>query len=463
VNTSIKVLIWAYIVLLLIEGALRKWVLPSFSDPLLIVRDPVLLAIYAIAIAKGCFPMNAFVVATGVLAALSVAFSVLGGHTNVLVVLYGVRINYLHLPLIWIMGSVLDRRDVERIGAFLLLMAIPMTLLMIAQFRAPMDAVINRGIGSEEIGQIFGADSRIRAPGLFSFISGPQLFFPFCAAFFFNEIGGTRRLSWYLLVPCGLAIAVGLPVSISRTVMLGTGVVALVFVASLPFSSARPAALFRPLLLLLLVGAALTQVPVFREGIEVFMIRWDDAAGEAASAWTNVVSRTASGFTNPYFFMREAPFFGYGIGAGSNVGARLLSGNVGFYLAEEEWGKVLLELGPLVGAAFIVLRISLVVSLGLLAWRALRETRNALPLLIWSAAAMTILQGQWAPPTILGFSVVGAGLLLGALRPVTVAATATVAPPVPAAPRGRRRETRALSRPGVRDLRSAPVPSERRL
>jgi hypothetical protein len=462
VHSLIKTLIWAYIVLLLIEGALRKWVFPSLADPLLVVRDPVLLAIYAVALAKGCFPTNPFVVVAGVLAALSMAFSVLGGHTNILVILYGVRINYLHLPLIWIMGTVLDRRDVERIGAFLLLMAIPMTLLMVAQFRAPMDAVINRGVGSEEIGQIFGADDRIRAPGLFSFISGPQLFFPFCAAFFFNEIGGAKRLPWYLLILCGLAIAVGLPISISRTVMLGTGIVALVFVASLPLSSARPTSLFRPLLLLVLVGAALTQVPVFREGFSVFMMRWDDAAGENAAAWTNVVSRTASGFTNPYFFMKEAPFFGYGIGAGSNVGARLLYGDVGFALAEEEWGKVLLELGPFVGAAFIIFRISLVAGLGLLSWNVLRQTRNALPLLIWSASAAPILQGQWGPPTILGFSVIGAGLLLGALRPVTVTAPAIVASPEPVAPRSHRRETLNLSRPGVLDLRSAPGPREGR-
>jgi hypothetical protein len=31
---------------------------------------------------------------------------------------------------------------------------------------------------------------------------------------------------------------------------------------------------------------------------------------------------------------------------------------------------------------------------------------------------IAILQGQWAPPTVLGFAVIGGGLILGALNPV---------------------------------------------
>ena len=435
---SIKLLIWLYLVLLLAEGALRKWVFPSLSDELLVVRDPVVLAIYFLALAAGIFPTNRFIVVIAVLAGLSTVASLLGGHDNLVVLAYGLRINYLHLPLIWIMGRVLDRRDVERIGAFLLVMAIPMTLIMVQQFRAPMDALINRGVGQDEVGQIFGAEGRIRPPGLFAFITGPQLFFPLCAAFFFDEIGGAKRLPWYLLIACGLAITVALPVSISRTVMLGTAVVALAFLAALPFSSARFSSLARPLLLLALVGAGLSQLPVFREGSSVFMMRWDTAADDegAGSAWHSVMDRTVNGFTNPYYFMKNAPFLGQGIGTGSNVGARLTSGKVGFLLSEEEWGKVLLELGPVIGAAFIIFRIILTGWLGLLAWRELRENRNTLPILIFSATALTVLQGQWAPPTVLGFSVLGAGLLLGALNPVPAFAIPGGArgPAIPASP-----------------------------
>ena len=428
-KSSIKILLWVYLGLLLLEGALRKWVLPALSDELLVVRDPVVLVIYGLALAAGIFPFNRFIVAIAALAVLSTAGSLLGGHRNLLVIAYGLRINYGHLPLIWIMGRVLDRRDVERLGAFLLVMAIPMTLIMVKQFDAPMNAWINRGVGNDEVGQLFGADGRIRPPGLFAFITGPQLFFPLCAAFFFDEISGAKRLPWYLLIAAGLAIALALPVSISRTVMLGSGLVALAFVLALPFISTRFSALARPLVLLVVVAAGLSQLAVFREGLSVFMLRWDTAEDVPGTAWTSVMNRTVNGFTNPYYFMQAAPLLGHGIGTGSNVGARLTSGEVGFLLAEEEWGKVLLELGPVLGAAFIVLRLVLTGWLGLLAWRALREKRNALPLLIFAATAMTVLQGQWAPPTVLGFAVIGAGLLLGALNPSAGNATESPEPP----------------------------------
>ncbi|HEX2853327.1 MAG TPA: hypothetical protein VHO24_08820 [Opitutaceae bacterium] len=420
----IKKLIWVYLVLLLIEGAFRKWWLPSMADAFLVVRDPVVLAIYALAFVSGTFPRNSFMVALGGLAAASVVASVLAGQTNPLVVAYGMRINYLHVPLIWVMGSVLNRKDVERIGTFFLVAGIVMTWVMVKQFNSPMDASINRGVGAEEGGQIFGADGRIRPPGLFAFITGPQLFFPLCAAFFFDQIGGAKRMPWYLLVACGLAIAIALPVSISRYVMIGTGIVAVMFLITLPLSSSRLASMGRPLILLCLLAVALSQLPVFKQGTTVFMMRWDQAAHESdGQAWGSLIDRTFRAFTNTVYFVEQAPFFGHGIGVGSNVGSRLLYGTMGFVLAEEEWGKVILELGPILGFAFILFRTWLSIHLGLEAWRAARHDHNTLPLLIWAALVFAIFQGQWAPPTVLGFAVIGGGLILGAINPVPVVET----------------------------------------
>ena len=39
----IRQLLWIYFWLLIFEGALRKWILPGLSNPLLLVRDPVAL------------------------------------------------------------------------------------------------------------------------------------------------------------------------------------------------------------------------------------------------------------------------------------------------------------------------------------------------------------------------------------------------------------------------------------
>jgi len=415
---NIKRLLWLYLILLVFEGSLRKWVMPSLADPLLIIRDPVALAIYALAFFSGRFPFNGFVIFTGLLAFASVVASFAAGQSNLLVIAYGLRIDYFHLPLIWIMADVLDRRDVERMCSFLLVVAVPMTLLMILQFKSPMGAWINRGVGSDEGGQIFGAAGRIRPPGFFSFITGPQLYYPLVAAIFLHQVSQYRRLWWPVLVACGLAILVALPISISRTVMLGTGIVLLAFVATLPLTGlASFGAILRAALGLGVLVVAASFLPIFHQGIEVFLLRWNTAATSTnGDAWASIGGRIAGVLSVPFINAGQAPFFGFGIGVGSNVGARLLEGRVGFLLAEDEWSKVFLELGALLGGIFILLRLAITARLGWGALRALLEENDNLPVLLFSASAIAIAQYQWAPPTILGFAIVGGGLTLAAIE-----------------------------------------------
>jgi len=164
---------------------------------------------------------------------------------------------------------------------------------------------------------------------------------------------------------------------------------------------------------------AVSFLPIFSEGRAVFMSRWETAAsGSDGDAWGSIIGRVLGGFTQPLYSAAHAPFFGHGIGVGSNVGARLLSGRVGFLLAEDEWSKIFQELGPVLGGAFIGFRVFIVVYLLFRSLQALYSRRDNLPILIWSACAFPFALSQWAPPTILGFAVVGGGLLLAALNPV---------------------------------------------
>src|SRR5689334_12041777 len=69
-------LIMTYIALLMVEGALRKWIMPRYSDPLLVIRDPVLLAIYWFALRARLFPRNWWVISLFGIGVLSLVFSV---------------------------------------------------------------------------------------------------------------------------------------------------------------------------------------------------------------------------------------------------------------------------------------------------------------------------------------------------------------------------------------------------
>src|SRR4051812_45811176 len=150
---SIRRLIWLYFWLLIFEGALRKWIVPSLSSVLLLARDPVVIAIYISAIRQRIFPLNGAVVAVALLFVGSLLAGMFAAHGSYVVTFYGLRANFLHLPLIFIMWEVLTRADVERFGKAMLFLAIPMAVLMVLQFRAAPDAFLNTVAGGGDAEQ----------------------------------------------------------------------------------------------------------------------------------------------------------------------------------------------------------------------------------------------------------------------------------------------------------------------
>lgn len=418
-ETLIKSLLWLYLGLLVFEGSLRKWILPGLADPLLVVRDPVVILIYLLALGQARFPFNGWVVGAIVLGAASLFASFLGGQDNLLITAYGLRINYLHLPLIWVMANVLTRRDVENFGKAVLILAIPLTLLMVVQFYSPPRSFINRGVGNDEgMGQLYGAMGHIRPPGFFAFITGPQLYFPLAMAFFCHELVTRRRLWWPLLIAAGASIIVAMPVSISRTLAIATAFVGAVFIPSLLFSGHMKRGFFRIILLLGLALLAASYLPVFDHAREAFLSRWETAEGHEGDTVGvgSILGRLFGGWDYLAYTFSSAPFFGHGVGMGSNVAARLSTGRLGFTLAENEWAKCLLELGPLLGLTFLGYRFVLALKLARDGLRRLFRAKDPLPLLLVSATGTSIVFGQWAPPTILGFAIFGSGLVLASCQ-----------------------------------------------
>src|SRR2546423_15602513 len=64
---NIRRLIYLYFFLLIIEGALRKWMVPQFFNPLLLVRVLVVLSIYFLAWSADIFPRNGLILSLGII------------------------------------------------------------------------------------------------------------------------------------------------------------------------------------------------------------------------------------------------------------------------------------------------------------------------------------------------------------------------------------------------------------
>ncbi|HWY40821.1 MAG TPA: hypothetical protein VNX27_08500 [Chthoniobacterales bacterium] len=419
---AVRISIWVYLILLLLEGALRKWALPSLSDPLLVIRDPVVLAIYFFALRARVFPWNAFVIVLAVIGVLSLLLSILiflealiPLKVILLVTLYGFRSNFLHMPLIFVMANVLDLEDVKKIGRWTLLLTIPMAALMAVQFKASPDSFINKTVGLGEAQQLATAGGKIRPPAVFSFTSGPVFYLSAAAAFvIYGALSKGVYKRWLLLISAG-ALLVGVNVSGSRACVLA---VVLVVLAILIILVVRPSAVNKiagTVLALVVVGLIASRLPFFKEGIDVLSERFTTSAEAAETTVVGgLLERVLQEFTDPFQYLSRMPLTGWGLGLGTAGGARFLLGQGTLLFSENEWTRILAESGPILGFAFIFWRVAVMVKLFIASFRAVKHSGEVLAILLFGTVFLGVLNGQLGQPTTLGFTVVLAGLCLAA-------------------------------------------------
>ena len=410
----LRALIVLYVLLLVFEGVFRKWVLPSLSNELLVVRDPILLLIYMVAIAQSAFPFNVFVATLAVVGAGSIATGMTVGIADPVVVGYGFDACFLHLPLMFVIPNAMNREDVIRLGRVVLLLLIPMSVLMAIQFRSSADAWINCGAGGGLGGQLRGGLDKIRPPGFFTFITGASQFISLASAF---VVYGLLRKGTYktpLLLLAGFAVALSAAVSSSRLVIGGIGLVFVmlsVIVALNRESMRNVLGMLIPIGLVLVVA---TNLDIFHEGRAVFedrLIEAGDIGSGVIGTAGNWTQRVFGDFYGGFAALHEAPLLGRGLGVGTNVGASHLTGQLGFLVAEGEWARVILELGPILGGAYLAIRVAMAYTLFQSGKMSVKEG-NFLPILLFGSAVMLLLNGQFGQSTTAGFAVVCGGLCL---------------------------------------------------
>jgi hypothetical protein len=413
IRLTIKDLIWLYFWLLIFEGALRKWVVPQLSAPLLIIRDPVVLLIYIMALKEGKFPWNMWVVSLFLIGFMMFLVSLFNLESNIYVSFYGLRTNILHFPLCFVMASMIHKDQFAMIGQRIVQLLFPMGVLMGIQFLASPDAFINATAGGEGT-QIGGTIGNIRPPGTFSFITGAAEYLALSSGvmlglFMSKNFNISEKYFWGLM---GLVIA--LSVSISR---LALSYIAIVMAMMMIIVFLRPHFLNR-IVALILVGAVIfllmLNLDFMQRGLSSFSERIN-AAGDAEKESGGFMGRVLSDYISPFEMIDDVPALGNGLGLGTSAGAKLLTGDRVFLLAEGEWARVIMESGPIIGIAFIFWRILFALWLGIISLRTALYG-YPIPLLIFGACNQLILIGQISRPTTLGFAVFGAGLCLASIR-----------------------------------------------
>lgn len=411
--------IWIYFFLLILEGGLRKWFLPGFATPLLIVRDPLAIWLLVVAWRRNLLPPNIYLIGMLVIGIIGLSVTFLQGHGNIFVALYGMRVFLIHFPLLFVIGNVFTRDDVIKLGKVVLYLSIPMTILIALQFFSPQYAFINRGVAGDMAGAGFGgALGFFRPPGTFSFTNGTTLFYGLVSCYVLYFWLKSHNINKLLLLCATISLLIAIPLSISRGLFFSVGVSLLFALIAI---SRKPEYLGK--MILAAVGSLvalffLSQADMFQTATTVFTTRFETASDFRDHGLQGLlIDRYLGGLVGAIANSSEQPFFGHGLGMGSNVGSMLLTGERTFLISEGEWGKTVGELGPLLGLGVIMLRLGLSAEIAIAAYRRLIKG-DLLPWLLLGFALLNIPQGHWAQPTALGFFTLIGGLMLASLKEV---------------------------------------------
>lgn len=353
-------------VLLVIEGILRKWVLPQASDLIYFLKDYFLLAAYLnfYLIEKRLAFKISFINVLILLIAGWCLFQVFNPSLGSPVMgLFGLRGYLLYIPLTWLLSSLFHTE--ESLYKFLrwhLLLTIPVGILGIAQFFSPASSPINIYTPSESIVATFGAVDAVRVTGTFSYISGYSAYLLVSFGLLIPLLSKHQSFKWRLFSIAELAfVVINSFMTGSRGLLIAEG---LFLLGYLPLKGMmQPGKIFRLVKQLIPAALIATLVAIiwFQPAINAFWLR--------TSANKDLPSRLAGSFNEPLQAVQYKGLDGYGPGATHQAAPALRraldlpQGEVVPIFSEGEISRVTLELGPIGFFLWYALRLSLIVLL----------------------------------------------------------------------------------------------------
>ena len=347
---------------------------------------------------------------------VSLFTTVFFGHGNIAVAIYGARTLLLYFPMIFVIGQVFNQEDVIKMGRIMVIIAIPMTILLGLQFYSPQSAWVNRGVGGDEAGAGFGgAMGYFRPPGTFSFTNGTTCFYSFLAPFLLYFWLNTKKINLLILTAATGALVAAIPLSISRGLFFQIGISVIFLVIAVSRNPKYFGKILMASFLVLVALAAFSKASFFKTATAAFTDRFDGANDAEGGLVEGVIGERFFGtLIKAITGSSDQSVFGFGVGSGTSLGAKLLNDDSILGLADFEWMREIGELG-LMGLLVIMLRVGLAVKISLASYNKL-ASGNLLPWLMMSVGVLMVTQGQWHQPTALGFCALSGGIWLASFR-----------------------------------------------
>ena len=424
---------WIYLVLIFVEGTMRKWFMPGLSSAWMLCRDPIV--IWTVLSLMGSKYLKSRVAKSFMSIGVIMMLTTLTiGHQNITVALFGFRIWFFHIPYIFIMSNKLNREDLIRICKFLILVFIPMTVLYVMQWGAPPSSWLNASVGgivAEEGSQaVYGAvrPSGTFAHGVASSYYNPIVICLFCAILFskkYKELFLVFKKGYIIL---SIAVIICLITSVSRGAVIQS-ILTILFVAFFLAFTGKTKFLGRIVLGFVGIYALfiiLSTVSIYGKNLMAPITdRFETAAAQEGGSSGIMETRVLE----PYKFWNDKgnllnpPFFGYGIGAGSNYGTQTLHLVNSSFDDSSAWGLgewssqiVTNEMGFLFGGVVFCLRMGLCLYLLFVSVKKLFRNNDVLPLSLWTLSITYFGNGNINLTMTLGWIVVVMILLMLSIR-----------------------------------------------
>ena len=409
---SVVRLVLIVYLLAVLEGILRKWLLPQLSQYIYFIRDPFVLLAYLVAALNGLWPRHSVALRVGLAAAglgglvalLQLVQSGFGG-TQAMLAIYGWRNYFYYMPLGFLIPSVIRPHEFKSFIRVTLMLSLPIAVLVVLQFRSPPGAAINVGLAVDGIAQFkgLGLDAdHTRPMGPFTSPTGQSMFLDSAFSILIGLllIPRRRRLSeWLLILPALLCLMTSIGLSGSRYTLLHCALpLAAAFLLGL---LSRNRAVKWRAVILPSVGAVLVGFLyplIFPQGFASISTRWNSAyALESQQYQGGVFGRATAAMTDFLPLLKDFPALGYGLGFGGNASTTLgatINGVSALEIAESDWSRHIVDFGPIFGSAVILLRILLVAWLARLILRHTRRVGEAMPLMLFAFVGIELLYGQ---------------------------------------------------------------------
>lgn len=425
---------WLYLVLIFVEGAMRKWFMPSLSNVWMMCREPIV--IWTVLSLIGTQNLRSRVAkAFMIIGCIMMLTTLTLGHQNVWVAFYGFRIWFFHIPYIFIMSNKLNREDLIRICKFLILVFIPMTVLYVMQWGTPPSSILNASMGGgvEEQG-VQAAYGAVRPSGTFGHCVGSSYYNPlivslFCVTLFSSYYKHIFSKKHFLIF--AVAVVLCLITSVSRGAVIQS-ILTILFIASITILLGNTKTFTKTIvgvIGLFLLFLVLSNVSIEGKSIVAPITDRFEMAAEQEGGTSGVMS---SRVLEPYKFwndkgiLLDPPFFGYGLGAGSNFGTQTLHIVNSFYSDSQAWGLgehssqiVTNEMGFLFGGIVFVLRIGFCMFLFFSCIKKLKQNKDILPITLWTLSITYFGTGNLNLTMTLGWIVIVMILLLTSINTST--------------------------------------------